>query len=94
VLSTGTRFLTEPPLSRIDRFLASLEMTGEGLEMTLRVYESNVSMQELVTILPEPAPSEAEGVKGGEEGFSDYHVHTIDQKKFRPPSAVRKNGRG
>ena len=35
VVSTGTRFLTEPALSRIDRFLAALEMTSEGLGMTV-----------------------------------------------------------
>ena len=30
-----TRFLTEPALSRIDRFLAALEMTSEGFGMTI-----------------------------------------------------------
>ena len=35
VLSMGTRFLTDPALSRIDRFLAALEMTSEGLGMTV-----------------------------------------------------------
>jgi len=57
-----------------------VEMTvSEEIEMTRKPYESNVSMQKLLTILPEPAPSEAEGAKGGEEGFSDSHVHTISR---------------
>ena len=34
ILSKKKGFLTEPALSRIDRFLAALEMTSEGFGMT------------------------------------------------------------
>ncbi len=36
MLGMGTRFLTEPVLSRVDRFLAALEMTSEGFGMTVK----------------------------------------------------------